>query len=264
MMHAIRLLLSTVIHLFIVWVITALSLLVTDWLLPGIELNAIDPYPRWALALAAAFILGLVNLLIRPLLLLLAMPLGFIVLFIAGFFVNAIMLRITANLMDGGLVVDGWLPAIIGGIVLASVGAIVTGILGIDDAGSFFEGVIERRLARQRVPLPENPTTGLVMLEIDGLSYHHIQKAIADGYMPNVQQMIERDGYILSPTDCGLPSQTSACQTGILFGDNYDIPAFRWYDKARGKLFVSGNDAAEINARYAHGQGLLRLSLIHI
>jgi hypothetical protein len=70
--------------------------------------------------------------------------------------------------------------------------------------------------------------------------------------------MIERDGYVLSPTDCGLPSQTSACQTGILFGDNYDIPAFRWYDKARDKLFVSGNDATEINARYAHGQGLLR------
>jgi hypothetical protein len=55
-----------------------------------------------------------------------------------------------------------------------------------------------------------------------------------------------------------LPSQTSACQTGILFGDNYDIPAFRWYDKKEGRLFVSGNDAAEINARYAKGQGLLR------
>ena len=240
------------------WLLSAIALAVTDWLLPGIELNAIDPYPRWAVAMAAAFILGLANLFIRPLILLLAAPLGFIALFVVGFFVNAFMLRITANLLGSGLIVDGWLPAILGGIVLATVGTLITSLLGIEDAGSFYEGVIERRLAKQRASLPDNPTTGLVMLEIDGLSYHHIRKAIDDGYMPNVQQMIEEDGYVLSATDCGLPSQTSACQTGILFGDNHDIPAFRWYDKARGKLFVSGNDAAEINARYAHGQGLLR------
>ena len=257
-MYTIRTILRAAIRFLIMWLLSAIALTITDWLLPGIELNAIDPYPRWAVAMGAAFILGLVNLFVRPLLLLLAMPLGFIVLFVAGFFVNAIMLRITANLLNGGLVVDGWIPAIIGGIVLSTVGALITGLLGIEDAGSFYEGVIERRLTKQRAPQSDNPTTGLVMLEIDGLSYHHIQKAIEGGYMPNVQRMIEEEGYVLSRTDCGLPSQTSACQTGILFGDNHDIPAFRWYDKARGKLFVSGNDAAEINARYANGQGLLR------
>jgi uncharacterized membrane protein YvlD (DUF360 family) len=257
-MYAIRTFLRAFLRFLVIWVLSAVSLMITDWLLPGISLNAIPPYSQWVVALAAAFVLGLVNLLVRPLILLLAVPLGFIVLFVAGFFINAVMLRITANLMDGGLVVDGWLPAILGGIVIASVGAILSAILGVEDAGAFYEGVIERRLARQRAPLPENPTTGLVMLEIDGLSYHHIRKAIDAGYMPNVKQMIEQEGYVLSHTDCGLPSQTSACQTGILFGDNHDIPAFRWYDKAQNRLFVSGNDAAEINARYAHGQGLLR------
>ena len=43
-----------------------------------------------------------------------------------------------------------------------------------------------------------------------------------------------------------------------MFGDNDDIPAFRWYDKDQHKLLVSGKDAAELNARYAKGQGLLR------
>ena len=257
-MYAIRVFLRASIRFLIIWLLSAIALAITDWLLPGIELTSIDPYPRWAVAMAAAFTLGLANLFIRPLILLLAAPLGFIALFVAGFFVNALMLRITANLLGGGLIIDGWLPAIIGGIVLATVGMLITSLLGIEDAGLFYEGVIERRLAKQRAPLPENPMTGLVMLEIDGLSYHHLQKALDDGYMPNVQRMIAEDGYVLSATDCGLPSQTSACQTGILFGDNHDIPAFRWYDKARGKLFVSGNDAAEINARYAHGQGLLR------
>ena len=76
--------------------------------------------------------------------------------------------------------------------------------------------------------------------------------------MPHVKALLTERGYVLSPTDCGLPSQTSACQAGILFGDNHDIPAFRWYDKAQGKLYVSSKHAAEINGRYATGNGLLR------
>lgn len=77
--------------------------------------------------------------------------------------------------------------------------------------------------------------------------------------MPTVREML-RTTHAVSCYDCGLPSQTSSSQAGILYGDNFDIPAFRWYDKERGKLMVSNNfdDAAEINARYAHGQGLLR------
>ena len=70
--------------------------------------------------------------------------------------------------------------------------------------------------------------------------------------------MMDEEGYELSRVDCGIPSQTSACQAGIMFGDNSDIPAFRWYDKDKQKLYVSGNDASELNGRYAHGNGLMR------
>ena len=76
--------------------------------------------------------------------------------------------------------------------------------------------------------------------------------------MPTLQQMIDEDGYVASKVDCGLPSMTSACQAGIMFGDNSDIPAYRWYDKEQGKLYVSSSDAAELNTRYGHGQGLMR------
>ncbi len=96
------------------------------------------------------------------------------------------------------------------------------------------------------------------MMEIDGLSVHHLQKALADGLMPTLQQMIDEEGYVLSKVDCGIPSQTSACQAGILFGDNDDIPAFRWYDKSEQRLIVSTKDAAYLNERYAKGNGLLR------
>ena len=246
------------IRFFIAWFVVTVSLVITSRLMPGISIDALPNYPAWAVASAAALVLALVNLFIRPLILLLAVPLGFIAVFVLGFFVNSIMLWITARLIGPSFDISGWLPAIIAGFVLGIVGLLVNTLLGVEDTGAFYQGLIERRLTRQRVEKGADDTIGLVMLEIDGLSYHHMRKAIDDGYMPNVWRMLEREGYLLSSTDCGLPSQTSACQTGILFGDNYDIPAFRWYDKAQRKLFVSGNDAAEINARYARGEGLLR------
>ena len=247
-----------VIRFSIVWLIDALSLALTAWVLPGIGLGGHAGLPAWVIALLAALVLGAVNLVIRPLILLLVRHQGFIVLLIAGFFVNAVMLRLTAALLGGGLTVDGWIPAIIGGLVLATVNTLISGLLGIDDSSSFYRMVIENQISAERGQRPEDDYRGLIVLQLDGLSYHHMRDALARGYMPNIARMIDRDGYVLSPTDCGLSSQTAACQAGILYGDNYDIPAFRWYSKAEHRLYVAGSDAALINERYGHGRGLLR------
>src|SRR5205807_4384349 len=54
-------------------------------------------------------------------------------------------------------------------------------------------------------------------------------------------------------------SQTGASQAGILLGSNEDIPAFRWVEKATGKVMAcsSPEDCAEIERRLASGNGLL-------
>ena len=59
--------------------------------------------------------------------------------------------------------------------------------------------------------------------------------ALADGWMPHAEASIKENGYQLSRVDCGLPSQTLACQAGIMFDNNFDIPAFRTTN-----LFVHG------------------------
>ena len=63
----------------------------------------------------------------------------------------------------------------------------------------------------------------------------------------------------LAGWECQLPSQTSASQAGILLGSNDGIPAFRWFEKATGRLLVSNRpaDATEIEARLSNGHGLL-------
>ena len=53
-------------------------------------------------------------------------------------------------------------------------------------------------------------------------------------------------------------SQTGAMQTGILLGNNTDVPAYRWWDREQKKIVMSGlpKDAQAIEARLSSGNGL--------
>jgi hypothetical protein len=99
----------------------------------------------------------------------------------------------------------------------------------------------------------------MIMIEIDGLSAPVLAHAMRDGYMPNLKAWLDEGTHRLAEWDCGLPSQTSSSQAGILHGDNFDIPAFRWFDKQRGELVVSSlpADAMRIEEQVSTGNGLL-------
>jgi uncharacterized membrane protein YvlD (DUF360 family) len=248
---------KTIVRFIVVWLVDIISLIAASLLVPGFTLNSVGQYSPLVAAAATALMLGIINLVIRPIILLLARPFGWIILFVVGFLVNAIVLLIAARLIPG-LVVDGILAAVVASVVIAIANVIVTELLSVNDDDSFYNGVIERLAKRQDSTTLQDGTRGLLILEVDGLSFHHISKAIADGRMPTLKKLIDERGYQLSHIDCGLPSQTSACQAGIMYGDNFDIPSFRWVDKEQGKLYVSGSAAAELDARFSRGQGLMR------
>ena len=256
-MNTIKRIFYLIIRFLIVWFIDTISLLVTAWIIPGISLQPVGEMPVFVVATAAALLLGIVNLLIRPLLLLITVPLGWMVVFLAGFIINALMLMLASSLMPG-FEVSGWWTAFFGGLILALVNMVLTMILSVDDDETFYGNLVLRQAARQAVELGPDSGRGLVMIEIDGLSYWHIQKALDDGYMPALKKKMEEDGYKLSRVDCGLPATTPACQAGILQGNNENIPAFRWLDKESNRLLAGGQAAAEIEPELSDGQGLLR------
>jgi putative membrane protein len=93
--------------------LNALGLLIASYLVPGVV------YQGGLLQLLlAGLIMGLVNLLVRPIVILLSLP--FIVLTLGLFFVviNGALLALAAALVPG-LSVEGCLPALLGGLVLA-------------------------------------------------------------------------------------------------------------------------------------------------
>jgi uncharacterized membrane protein YvlD (DUF360 family) len=248
--------LKQIVRFLVVWFVDTLSLLITAWIVSGISIQPVEGFPVLVVATAAALLLGIVNLIIRPLILLLAMPLGWIVIFLLGFFINAIVLMITSALLPG-FQVDGWWSAFLGGLVLAFVNMVLIELLNIDNEESFYNNLIKRQASRQAEPIDPEAGRGVVMLEIDGLSYWHIKKAVEEGYMPTIKKLIDEQGYEISRVDCGIPSSTPACQAGILQGNNVNMPAFRWLDKETNRIISGGPQMAEVEPLLSNGQGLL-------
>src|SRR5439155_24287386 len=128
--------------------------------------------------------------------------------------------------------------------------------LSLGDDESYFSHLV-RLLAAQGAP--RSDIAGVVILQIDGLSHPVVLNQIRAGRIPNMARWLRSRSHRLVAWECELPSQTSASQAGILRGSNDGIPAFRWYEKASGRLLVSNrpSDAAEIEARLADSDSLM-------
>ena len=80
----------------------------------------------------------------------------------------------------------------------------------------------------------------LVILHIDGLGADSLEEALRKGDMPFTQHLIDGEGYSIRRYRCGVPSTTPFVQAGILYGDNSEIPSFRWWDRERRVLVQFG------------------------
>jgi putative membrane protein len=107
---------------FLTWIVAAVSLVITAYLVPGIEVAS---FPA---AMVAAVFIGLVNAVVRPIITLLTLPLSILTLGLFLFVVNAISLSLAswlAGAFDIGFQVSGFWPALFGSIVLSFVSGLI-------------------------------------------------------------------------------------------------------------------------------------------
>ena len=113
-------------------IINAVALLITAWLIPGIHLRAAGPHPTtndWVTLLIVALIFGVVNAVIRPILILLSLPLEIITLGLFIFVIHAFMLLLTSWIAQGlglGFRVDKFLPALLGALIISIISFILS------------------------------------------------------------------------------------------------------------------------------------------
>lgn len=105
---------------FLRWLITAVSLLITARIVPGIEIK------DFTVALIAAVALGLINAIIRPLLILFTLPLTILTLGLFIFVVNAISFSL-ASYFIRGFEVESFFAALFGSIVVSIISGVLNG-----------------------------------------------------------------------------------------------------------------------------------------
>jgi len=100
--------------LLIRWCFNAVALLLTAALLPGIKVGGVFP------AFVAAALWGIFNAVIRPVLLILTLPINILTLGLFTLIINGLMLYLVANLIKGVEVMGfGW--AVLGALILGTI-----------------------------------------------------------------------------------------------------------------------------------------------
>jgi putative membrane protein len=108
-------------------IINAVALLVAAWLVPGIYLSAASGAAKpddWVTLGIVALIFGVVNVIIRPIVLLFTLPLTIVTLGLFTFVVNALMLILTSWIAEGmglGFRVSGFWAAFLGALIVSVV-----------------------------------------------------------------------------------------------------------------------------------------------
>lgn len=98
-----------------------------NWATLMIVAGIFDPnmtIDRWDIALLAAFILSLVNGIVKPILVFLTLPITLITLGLFLFVINAITLMITAALINGFTITDFW-TAFWAGIIISILNTLI-------------------------------------------------------------------------------------------------------------------------------------------
>ncbi len=104
------------------WIINAAALLLVAYLYPGVAVTS------FFAALVAALVLGLVNAVVRPILVILTLPVTLLTLGLFLFVINALLFWLVANVVQGFAVTGFW-AALIGSVLYSVITMITSWLL---------------------------------------------------------------------------------------------------------------------------------------
>ena len=108
--------------LILKWLLSATALLAVAYLYEGVEVRS------FGAALTAAFVIGLLNMLLRPLLVLLTLPVTVLTLGLFLFVINALLFWWAASLLNG-FYVSGFGAALLGSLIYSMFGVVIDSAL---------------------------------------------------------------------------------------------------------------------------------------
>jgi uncharacterized membrane protein YvlD (DUF360 family) len=241
----------TAVRVVVIWLLTAGALHLLSAIFPGFAIEGTGT------ALLVAALIGLVNALVWPTLIRVALPFTVLTMGLGVLALNGAVVLAVSQIEPDMHVRDlGTGIAVAVGITV--INTLTTALLAIDDDDFYYRNVL-KRAARGQAGALASDVPGIYFLEIDGLAHDVFQRALRDGHLPTLARWVHDGSHRLLPWETDWSSQTGACQAGLLHGSNDDMPAFRWWEKEHGRAIVTNHpkDAAEIERRHSNGRGLL-------
>jgi putative membrane protein len=114
--------LRAMVKLLVKWVLLASALLFTAYVYGGVEVRS------FSAALGAAFVIGLLNTFVRPILVVLTLPATLLTVGLFLFVINALMFWAAAELL-GGFEVRGFVGALVGSLIYSVLGVVIESAL---------------------------------------------------------------------------------------------------------------------------------------
>lgn len=112
--------------LILKWIVAAIAIYAAGYLLSGFEVSSAGA------AFMAAFLFGLLNTLLKPILTILTLPVTILTLGLFLFVLNGLMLMLVDALM-AGIQVDGIFSAILATVVISVITMVLNGVFGVND-----------------------------------------------------------------------------------------------------------------------------------
>ena len=110
-------------RLLLRWLLSAAALLVVTYLYSGVQVSSFTS------ALIAAAVIGLLNMVVRPVLVVLTLPVTIVTFGLFLFVINALMFWAASGLL-GGFVVKGFVAALIGSLIYSLLRLVIEAALG--------------------------------------------------------------------------------------------------------------------------------------
>jgi len=233
------------------WLLSTFGMIILAFLFPGVIVT-----DAGSVFFASAMI-GLLNALLWPLFMQIALPVTVATLGLASLVLNGLIVSVTSYILPGFTVTNFW-AAIGVSLGLAILTAVFHQLLVINDDNTYYRNVIKRQ-AKKNKNIVKTKIPGILFLQIDGLAYEVLKRALSDGNAPTLAKWLREGDYRLEKWETMWSSQTGASQAGILMGSNKNIPAFRWLEKDTNKIMTCGHprDVRKIEERITTHKGLL-------
>ena len=109
--------------LLLKWLLSAAALLFVAYVYGGVQVQSFSS------ALIAAFVIGLFNAVLRPVLVILTLPVTVVTVGLFLFVINALMFWAAAGVL-GGFHVNGFMAALLGSLIYSALGLVIESALG--------------------------------------------------------------------------------------------------------------------------------------